>query len=110
MRLNNDGVPSLSADADATPTYLEAEINSPMCRLHPGETCDLDTEWFPTRAGSEFHGVKDAGIVMRPLQSTLLENGKIKLSGSFGVFSSGHLAVHFYDEHGASLGPCALRR
>ncbi|MGA7505842.1 MAG: hypothetical protein WA859_14735 [Candidatus Sulfotelmatobacter sp.] len=104
MRLNNDGVPSLSADADATPTYLEAEINSPMCRLHPGETCDLDTEWFPTRAGSEFHGVKDAGIVMRPLQSTLLENGKIKLSGSFGVFSSGHLAVHFYDEHGASLG------
>jgi hypothetical protein len=32
------------------------------------------------------------------------ENGKIKLSGSFGVFFSGHLVAHFYNEHGASLG------
>lgn len=104
MRLNSDGVPSLSADPDASPAYLEAEINSPMCRLRPGEGCDLDTEWFPTRAGNEFHGVKDAGIVIRPLQSTLRENGKVQLSGSFGVFSPGHLVAHFYDDHGASLG------
>ena len=104
MRLNNDGVPSLSADADATPAYLEAEINSPLCRLRPGESCDLDTEWFPTRGSAEFRGVKDAGVVMRPLEADFLANGKIRLSGSFGVFSSGHLIAHFYDEHGASLG------
>jgi hypothetical protein len=48
--------------------------------------------------------VKDAGIVMRPLEAALLPNGKIRLSGSFGVFSSGRLIGHFYDEHGASLG------
>ena len=29
VRLNNDGVPSLSADPDASPYYLEAELNSP---------------------------------------------------------------------------------
>ncbi|MGB2605084.1 MAG: hypothetical protein WBC78_15915 [Candidatus Sulfotelmatobacter sp.] len=108
MRLSNDGIASLSAGGDASLTYLEAEINSPMCRLRPGESCELDTEWFPTRAGSEFHGVRDAGIVIRPLQSSFMENGKIKLSGSFGVFSSGHLVAHFYNEHGSRLGSMSL--
>ncbi len=104
LRLNSDGIVSLRADSEAGPYYLEAEINSPMCRLRPGETCNLETEWFPTRAGSEFHGVTDAGIVIRPLGATGLERGKIKLSGSFGVFFSGRLIARFYDERGRSLG------
>jgi hypothetical protein len=104
VKLNSDGIPSLSADSEAGPCYLEAEINSPMCRLRPGEACDLETEWFPTRAGSEFHGVSDAGIVIRPLRTTGLGNGKVKLSGSFGVFFSGRLVARFYDERGRNLG------
>ena len=104
LRLNSDGIPSLSADSDGGPYYLEAEINSPLCRLRPEESCNLDTEWFPTRAGSEFHGVTDAGIVIRPLRASAQEKGKIKLSGSFGVFFSGRLVARFYDEHGRSLG------
>ena len=108
LRLGSDGTPSLNADADAGPYYLEAEINSPMCRLRPGETCALDTEWFPTRSGSEFHGVKDAGVVIRPLEAIRLDNGKIRLLGSFGVFSAGQLVVHFYNEHGSSLGTMRL--
>jgi hypothetical protein len=104
VRLNSEGVPSLSADPDASPYYLEAELNSPMCRLRPGESCSFETEWFPTRSGSEFHGVTDAGIVIRPLKVTGLENGHIMLSGSFGVFYSGRLMAHFYDEHGRTVG------
>jgi len=104
VRLNSDGNPSLSADPDASPYYLEAELNSPMCRLRSGESCTFETEWFPTRSGSEFHGVTDAGIVIRPLRATGMENGKIKLSGSFGVFYSGRAIAHFYDEHGHSVG------
>jgi hypothetical protein len=104
LRLSDDGIPSISADPDASPYYMEAELNSPMCRLRPGESCTFDTEWFPARAGTEFHGVTDAGIVIRPLQGTRLENGKIRLSGSFGVFFSGRLVAHFYDEHGSSVG------
>ncbi|MGA9978042.1 MAG: hypothetical protein WBQ08_05360 [Candidatus Sulfotelmatobacter sp.] len=104
LRLNRDGIPSISADADASPYYLEAEVNSPMCRLRPGESCDFETEWFPTRAGDEFHGVTDAGILIRPLRATGLDNGKVKLSGAFGVFFSGRLVAHFYDEHGRNLG------
>jgi hypothetical protein len=32
------------------------------------------------------------------------ENGKIQLSGAFGVFFTGRLVAHFYDQHGRSLG------
>jgi hypothetical protein len=103
MHLNSDGVPAMSADPDASPIYLEAELNSPMCRLRPGESCSFDTEWFPTRAGDDFRNVTDPGVVMQPLQATLAE-GKVKLAGSFGVFFGGHLVAHFYDQHGASVG------
>ena len=103
-RLNSEGVLSLSADADASPYYLEAELNSPMCRLRPGASCSFETEWFPTRSGSEFHGVTDAGIVIHPLKATALENGHIMLAGSFGAFYSGRLMAHFYDGHGRNVG------
>jgi hypothetical protein len=104
VKLNADGMASMTSGEDASPYYLEAEINSPLCRLRPGESCDLETEWFPTRVGSEFYGVTDAGVVLRPLRAARVENGKIGLSGSFGVFFAGRLVAHFYDEHGLSQG------
>lgn len=107
MHLNSEGVPSLGADPDASPIYLEAELNSPMCRLRPAEACTFDTEWFPTRAGSDFRGVTDPGVIMQPLQATV-DNGKVRLSGSFGVFFAGHLVAHFYDQRGASIGTIPL--
>jgi hypothetical protein len=108
MRLNSEGEPSLTTGGDGVPYYLEAEINSPLVQLRPGETHDLDTEWFPTRAGGEFHGVADAGIVVRPLQATRLATGHIRLSASFGVFFAGRLVAHLYDEHGAGAGTMPL--
>ena len=109
MHLNEDGNPAMSADSDASPYYLEAELNSPMCKLRPGESCTMETQWFPTRSGNEFHGSKDAGIVIRPLTAVATPNGKVSLSGSFGVFYSGHLVARLYDEHGqaAAVTPIA---
>jgi len=103
LHLSEDGVPSMPADPDASPTYLEAELNSPMCKLRAGETCEFETQWFPTRAGEEFHGVSDAGVLIKPLLAAQ-ENGRVRLSGSFGVFFAGHLVARFYSEHGAFLG------
>lgn len=100
MRLNSDGNPEMSRDPDASPYYLEAEVNSPMCRLRAGESCTLDTEWFPTRSGGEFHGTSDAGILIRPLVATMTQAGRVSLSGTFGVFYSGRLVARLYDEHG----------
>lgn len=105
VKVNGNGQPVLNGGEEGeSPYYLEAEINSPLCRLNPGETCSLQTEWFPTRGGNELRGVTEAGIIMRPLRATLLQNGQIRLSGSFGVFFSGALVAHFYNEHGSSLG------
>jgi hypothetical protein len=101
LRLNADREPSMSTGGgDGSPYYLEAELNSPLAQLRPDESRDFDTEWFPTRAGSEFHGVADAGTVVRPLTATRLETGKIRLSGSFGVFFAGRLVAHVYEERG----------
>jgi hypothetical protein len=109
LKVSSDGVASVTdGSKGASPFYMEAEINSPMCRLRPGEACQLETDWFPTRAGSEFHGVTDAGIVTRPLQAARLPNGKVKLAGSFGVFFPGRLVAHFYNEHGSSTGTQSL--
>jgi hypothetical protein len=109
VRLGADGEPSMSSGGDGVPYYLEAEINSPLCRLRPGETCNLETEWFPTRAENKFHGATDAGIVVHPLRATRLESGKIKLSGAFGVFFAGRLVAHLYNEHGAELESVPVR-
>ncbi len=109
VKLGADGEPSISSGGDGVPYYLEAEINSPLCRLRPGDTCNLETEWFPTRVGSEFHGATDAGIVVRPLHATRLESGRIKLSGAFGVFFAGRLVAHVYNEHGAELNSVPVK-
>ena len=109
LRFSSDGVASVSDESpDGSPIYMEAEINSPMCRLRPGEACQLETDWYPTRANSEFHGVTDAGIITKPLRADSLENGKVKLSGSFGVFFSGKLVAYFYNEHGSNTGKLPL--
>jgi hypothetical protein len=102
LRLSSDGVATVTdGSKGVSPFYMEAEINSPICHLRPGEACQLDTDWFPTRADREFHGVADAGIVTKPLLGRRLENGKVRLSGSFGVFFTGKLVAHFYNEHGS---------
>jgi hypothetical protein len=109
VKVNSSGHAVLSeAGQGESPYYLEAEINSPLCRLNPGETCSLETEWLPTRGGNEFHGVSEAGIITQPFRATLLQNGKIRLSGSFGVFFPGTLLVRFYNERGLNLGTIKL--
>src|SRR5260370_2763126 len=109
VKLGADGEASMTSGGDGSPYYMEAEINSPLCRLRTGEACDLETEWFPTRVESEFHGATDAGIVVRPLRATRLESGKIKLSGAFRVFFPGHLVAHLYNEHCGQLDSVPLK-
>ena len=108
LQLRSDGEPVLNSEEGNPPFYMEAELNSPLCRLRSGESCDFETEWFPTRAGSDLRGVSEAGILLKALEARL-ENGKIKLAGSFGVFFSGRLVARLYDQHGASLGSVPLR-
>ena len=92
-------------DKELAPFYMEAELNSPMVRLAPGESYSFDTEWFPTRGDGSFQSVNDAGVVLKPLRAVEAgTDGKIDISGTFGVFFPGQLVAHFYSSRGTPIG------
>jgi hypothetical protein len=86
--------------------YLEAEINSLMVRLQPGETYAMDTEWYPTRVGKDVLEVTVAGVVAKHLR---VSNGR-KLTGTFGVFYPGKVIASFLDKDGKQISEVKLRR
>ena len=108
LRLDDQGMPRMTSTAVFdTPYYMEAELNSPWVQLKPGETYAFDTEWFPTRAAPSLTGTSDAGAVSEPLTATL-ENGGVRLAGSFGVFYPGRIEARFYSSSGVPLGSVLL--
>ena len=88
--------------------YMEAEINSPMVRLQPGETYAMDTEWYPTRAGKDFSGVTDAGVIADHLRISSTP-GNQKLIGTFGVFFAGKILATFLDNRGKVISEKTLK-
>jgi hypothetical protein len=79
---------------------MEAEVNSPMVELAPGESYALDTTWYPTRMGEDFKTTTYAGVIGTPLTAAATPAGLV-LSGSFGVFYAGDLVAHYYDRGGS---------
>jgi hypothetical protein len=87
--------------------YMEAEINSPMIDLAPGESYTMLTEWLPTRMGSDFKTATWAGVIGQPLTADRSAEGLV-IAGRFGVFFAGHLIAHFYDREGLAAGTATL--
>jgi hypothetical protein len=93
LELDKDGMPQLrSADPRTSPYYLEAELNSPMVRLQPGDSYAFETTWHPVRADKNLVSVNDAGVVEKPL-AAVVESKGLRLTGKYGVFLSGKLIV-----------------
>lgn len=104
LRMNDQGFPFVTPPKlEETPFYMEAELNSPLVRLQPGETYAFDTDWFPARCGKRFAGVTDAGLITEALSASRAGDIRIRLSGSFGVFFAGQLMAHVYDHDGRLL-------
>lgn len=100
LQLDEDGKPVLrSSDVESAPYYMEAEINSPLVELQPGETYSMDTSWWPTRADGQIRDVLNAAVILSPL-AAVTSNDSIVLSGSFGVLFPGKLEAHFFDSQG----------
>ena len=109
LELDDKGIPFVtSAKPEDRLHYIEAEVNSPMVGLQPGETYALDTHWFPTRMGKEFKTVMDAGVVGSSLEVSSTASG-ILLSGIFGVFVPGKLEARLFDRHGAPIANIPLQ-
>src|SRR5215470_11139690 len=89
--------------------YMEAEVNSPMVRLQPGETYAMDTEWYPTRAGRDFLGVTEAGVIVERLLVSTVSSGA-RLTGAYGVFFPGKIMVEFVGHDDKVMRKKALRK
>ncbi|MGO9261866.1 MAG: hypothetical protein ACLQU1_37020 [Bryobacteraceae bacterium] len=100
--------PTADTPPRAPTQYMEAELNSPVVRLDPGETYAMDTQWFPARMGSELKTVTYAGVVGKPLTASG-SSGSIALAGEFGVFFAGQLELRFYDRQGSRLGTAQVQ-
>ena len=109
LEFDDHGMPRLiSSNPTETPYYMEAEVNSPLVLLKPGETYALDTKWFPTRLAGRVQDVNEAGIAAGGL--TASQSGKsIVLSGSFGVFFPGRLTAYLFDSRGGQIGALPLQ-
>lgn len=87
--------------------YMEAEVNSPIVELAPGESYAMDTTWYPTRMGEDFKTTTYSGAVGTPLAAAATDIG-LTLSGNFGVFYAGSLIARYYDRSGQILSTAKL--
>lgn len=108
VEVDRHGTAVLRTSAEDAPFYMEAELNSPMEDLAPGETYTFNTKWFPTRAGKNFKLATGAGVVAEPLALSA-DGNQTMLTGTFGVFFPGHLAARFFDEQDGAIGTVPLQ-
>jgi hypothetical protein len=108
---NGQGQSSAPGPVPARPAapviYMEAEVNSPMVELAPGESYAMDTTWYPTRMGDDLKTATWGGVVGKPLSADAA-NGSLTLSGDFGVFYAGTLLAHFYNRGGQQIGKATV--
>ncbi len=109
IRMDEQGFPSLSTShAEDASRYMEAELNSPIVTLAPGQSYAMNTVWNPVRMGKEFTRVSAAGVSRVLFQAIRTAKG-IDLRGSFGVFFPGQLQAQLFDRHGANIASVPLR-
>ncbi|MCU1268716.1 MAG: hypothetical protein JWN74_10 [Acidobacteriaceae bacterium] len=103
VNIDSSGKPVLrDATPDEAPYYMEAEVNSPMAELKPGETYEMQTNWFPTRIAGRITNVADAGVIAGRIAASATSDG-VMISASIGVFFPGKLVAHFEDGNGAEI-------
>jgi hypothetical protein len=110
VRLDRDGNPFINDnEKEDRLRYMEAEVNSPMVELAPGQSYTMETEWFPTRSGSDLKTVTPLAVFGKPIQAKQVGE-TISLSGEFGVLFPGTLLAVFQDASGRETGQVSLRR
>ncbi len=95
-------VATLSYDETTGPFLMETEVLSPFRDIAPGASASFDIEWGASRCDGRVLNVTEAGCVTRPL-SVAVDDGQAILSGAFGVFDVGQLALTWLASDGAVL-------
>ena len=106
--IDSKGAAVIRTSSEDSPFYMEAELNSPMVQLAPGESYTFNTRWFPTRIGSDLRTVTDACAIDEPLAVAITNDG-VKLSGTVGVFFAGKLVARFIGKDDSELAAIPLQ-
>lgn len=101
VSFDEKGIASITgAESTKDAYYMEAEINSPMVTLQPGETYSFDTAWHPIVIGEQPRAVGAPGVVVKDLKASTESDG-LHLKGTFAVFAPGKLVVFLFNRSGA---------
>lgn len=108
VEFDTAGVPHLSSrDSAEMPFYMEAEVNSPMVALQPGQNYTMRSSWYPTRSVSKITGIAESGVINVPLTPTWNAD-RLLLNGSYGVSYPGTLIAKYFNERGEMKGSTEL--
>ncbi len=110
VHFDANGTATIAAVSQATtPFYMEAEINSPIVTLRPGESHALDTVWHPMAIMAKPQEMHSSGVVVDRLNATHEGKG-VHLHGGFSVFVPGTLVALFFNEHGLEVARQEIER
>lgn len=81
---------------DVNPSYLELELLSPLYKIPPGQCVSFTYSMLlcTIPEGTYVISKTAAGVIASPLAACLAD-GRIHVSGKFGVFAAGILRLHF---------------
>lgn len=110
LTIGEDGNPAIHpANPEASPRYMEAELNSPMVQLAPGEGYTMATEWHPVRATKSLSLVGSSGVLDGPAMAERSATG-VRLSFRLGAFFPGTLLADVFGDASKLLSTHELAR
>jgi hypothetical protein len=97
-------------DPVETPHYIESEILSPFAELRPGESYSFRLDWFAAQVGGNFSilACTPVGVTCEPFTAKAAD-GRLRLSGRFGVFYAAQAALVALDANGKDIETIDLK-
>jgi hypothetical protein len=101
-------IPGLNLPPDGSDLYLmEMEVLSPLYDFAPGQSYNMMIRWGVCRCPGLVIDVTEAGCTSQKLQAERVGESA-RVTGTFGVFDAGQLALQWLDAAGRVTGEVAL--
>ncbi len=82
--------------------YVEVQVLSPLFGLRPGEERTVVRQWYASSTPGPVREVGEAGVAQRPLECRR-DAGKLRVTGTFGVFTEGTAVLATAGQDGKSM-------
>ncbi len=105
VHFDKEGMANIPASVgDSTLHYMEAELNSPLVNLDPGQSYAWDTRWNPVRIDRAPLGITPAGVITNSLRvAPGASPSQIQLTAHLSVFRPGQLTAVLFNVQGREI-------